>query len=101
MLVRWHYIALLLPLALLFLEWKRARPAVLIILFGAIVMAAAQGVVDTRVRVIRSESIVPISSLPRETPLRRRFGLLHGLSSLLLLGQALAAAAVIIVDDER
>jgi hypothetical protein len=94
-LTRWHYIALLAPLLLMFLEWRRSRPAMLVILFVAILMASFQALADTRIRVIRGNSVVPISSLPHDDPVRRRFGMLHGLSSLLLIGQVLAAAAVV------
>jgi hypothetical protein len=94
-LARWHYIALLAPLLLMFLEWRRSRPAMLVILFVAILMASFQALADTRIRVIRSNSFVPISSLPHDDPVRQRFGLLHGLSSVLLIGQIVAAAAVV------
>jgi hypothetical protein len=95
MLTRWHYIALFAPLALLLLEWRRSRPAMLVMLFIAVVLASMEGLIDTRIRIMRNESIVPISSLSREDPVRRRFGLLHGLSSLLLIGQVITAAAVV------
>src|SRR4051794_16560085 len=99
MLMRWHYIALLAPLLLLILEWKRGRSPVLLVLFFAIVLAAMQGLTDTRIRLMRNESIVPISSLSPDDPVRRRFGLLHGLSSLLLIAQlVMAGAAVVAVD---
>jgi hypothetical protein len=98
-LTRWHYIALLAPLALLGLEWRRSRPLVLALLFGAILLASAQALVDTRVRTMRMQSAVAISDLPRESPYRRRFGLLHGLSTLLLLGQVVVAGGTIAVDD--
>lgn len=101
MLTPWHYIALLLPLALMFLEWRRSRPALLITLFLAVVFAAAQALADTRIRAIRSQSPVPISSLPHEDPVRRRFGILHGVSSLLLLGQLVAATTVVLIDEKE
>jgi len=98
MLNRWHYIGLTAPLILLALEWRRARVAVLSIIFAAIVLAAAQVMVDMRIRSMRENSVVPISELSRQDPLRRRFGLLHGVSSMLLLGQVIAAAAVVVRD---
>jgi hypothetical protein len=67
----------------------------LVMLFIAVVLASMEGLIDTRIRIMRNESIVPISSLSREDPVRRRFGLLHGLSSLLLIGQVITAAAVV------
>src|SRR5258708_7801379 len=39
-LTRWHYIALLAPLLLMFLEWRRSRPVMLVILFIAILLAS-------------------------------------------------------------
>jgi hypothetical protein len=100
MLSKWHYLALAAPLALLFLDWKRARVSVLVIVFIAILMAALQVMVDLRIRSIRARSIVPISELSRTDPVRKQFGLLHGLSSLLLLGQVFAAATALAVDKE-
>ena len=94
-LTRWHYIALLAPLVLLFLEWRRSRPAMLVILFLAILLASFQALLDTRIRMIRLDSIVPISSLPPGDPVRRHFGFLHGMSSLFLIGQVIAAGAAV------
>jgi len=94
-LTRWHYIALFAPLLLMFLEWRRSRPAMLVILFIAVLLASFQSLLDTRIRMMRSESIVPISSLSHDDPVRRRFGMLHGLSTLFLIGQVIAAGAVV------
>src|SRR5258706_7025564 len=94
-LTRWHYIALLAPLLLMFLEWRRSRPVMLVILFVAVLLASFQALLDTRIRMIRGSSLVPISSLPSDDPVRRQFGMLHGMSSLLLIGQVIAAAAVV------
>ncbi len=99
-LTRWHYIALLAPLALLALEWRRSRAFILALLFGAILLASAQALVDTRVRTMRMESAVPISALPRESALRRHFGMLHGLSTLLLVAQVIVAGATIVGDEK-
>ena len=100
MLMRWHYLALLAPLVLLILEWKRAKARMLLVLFAAIVLASVQALADTRIRIIRQESIVPISSLSPADPVRRRFGVLHGVSSLLLVAQVvMAGAAVVLADD--
>ena len=41
-----------------------------------------------------------MSELSRQDPVRRQFGLLHGMSSLLLLGQVIAAAAALAMDKE-
>ena len=100
MLTRWHYIALAAPLALLILDWRRARVQVLAIVFVAIVLAAAQAIVDLRIRTIRAESAVPMSSLSRQDPVRRQFGMLHGVSSMLLLAQVIAAGAALAMDKE-
>ena len=99
-LTRWHYIALLAPLALLALEWRRARPLILGLLFAAILLASAQALVDTRIRAMRMESAIAISALPRDSAVRRHFGMLHGFSSLLLVAQVLVAGAAIAVDDK-
>ena len=100
MLMRWHYIALLAPLALMILEWRRGKARMLVVLFAAIVLASLQALADTRIRIMRAESPVPISSLLPEDPLRRRFGLLHGISSLLLVAQAVTAAAAVVMTDD-
>jgi hypothetical protein len=94
-LTRWHYIALLAPLLLMFLEWRRSRPVMLVILFIAVLLASFQGLLDIRIRMIRDASIVPISSLAHDDPVRRQFGMLHAMSSMLLIGQVIAAAAVV------
>lgn len=101
MLTRWHYLALLAPLALLALLWRRARPLVIALLLAAIVLAAAQALVDVRIRHVRAQSFVPISSLPRTDPVRRQFGMLHGISSVLLLLQGLAAMGVVAAGDRQ
>lgn len=99
MLTRWHYIALAAPVLLLILEWRRARSIVIRIMFVAVLLAAAQGMVDVGIRTIRARSEVPISSLAPGDPVRRNFGILHGLSSLLLIGQVLAAGLSAMMDD--
>ena len=98
-LTRWHYIALLAPLFLLFLEWRRSRTVMLVILFVAILLASFQALLDTRIRIIRAESFAPISSLPSDDPVRRQFGMLHGISQLFLLGQVIAAATAIAIRE--
>jgi hypothetical protein len=95
MLSRWHYIALAAPIALFFMELMRLRRLVIVVSFTALLLAATQAVVDIRIREIRLTSSVPISSLSPSDPVRRRFGALHGVSMMLLLGQALAAAIVV------
>jgi hypothetical protein len=99
MLTRWHYIALAAPLALFALELRAARRAVAIVLFTGLMLAATQSFVDLKIRAIRDSSVVPVSELDRANPVRRRFGALHGFSMLLLLMQAIAAAAVVAARD--
>ena len=95
MLSRWHYIALAAPIALFFIELGRLRRLVIVVTFTALLLAATQAVVDLRIRQIRVSSAIPISSLDPDDPLRHRFGLLHGVSMMLLLAQTLAAAIVV------
>ena len=101
MLNRWHYIALAAPLALFALELRNGRRLVLIVLFAAIVIAAGQAFVDLRIRSIRMSSPVSMSELPKTDPVRRRFGALHGVSMMLLLAQAIAAAVVVAAPELR
>jgi hypothetical protein len=100
MLGAWHYIAIALPAILLAIEWRRARALMVIILFTGIVFGATQIAVDLRIRAIRQSSIVPIGSLPHNDPIRRRFGVLHGISSILLLAQVIVAAGAVAADTE-
>jgi hypothetical protein len=100
MLSRWHYLALGAPLLLLFLDWRRGRVYVLSIVFVGILLAAAQAVTDLRIRSIRAASPIPISEMSREDPVRRSFGRLHGVSSLLLLMQVIAAGVALAMDRE-
>lgn len=100
MLTRWHYIALLAPLLLLILEWRHPRAWVMAILFAGIVFASAQAIIDTRIRAMRLASPVAISSLDPQHPLRRRFGLLHGASSLFLLAQVMTASLIVTAESK-
>jgi hypothetical protein len=100
MLTRWHYLGLGAPLLLLFLDWRRGRVYVLAIVFVGILLAAAQAATDLRIRTIRVQSAVPISDLLPEDPMRQQFGRLHGLSSLLLLMQVIAAGVALAMDRD-
>ena len=100
LLARWHYIALGAPLLLLALEWRRERGFVMAIIFTAVLMAAAEGVIDVRIRQIRQSTSIPISALAPSDPVRRSFGMLHGFSSLLLLAQVVAAGVTIVADSD-
>ena len=99
MLGGWHYIAIALPVILLALEWRRARALMVILLFAGIVFGATEIAVDLRIRAIREASIIPISSLSPTDPVRRRFGALHGISSILLLAQIVVAAGAVGADE--
>lgn len=95
MLDRWHYVALLAPLALLIGEWRASKWAntrVALLLSLALLLASAEVFVDLRIRAMRVDAIIPISELPENNLVRREFGKLHGLSMSLLLAQLLAAA---------
>jgi hypothetical protein len=100
-LVRWHYVALIAPLALVFFEWRSQRARMVIFLFIAILVAASESILDVRIAAMRRDSPVPISSLSRNSPLRQRFGMMHGMSTLLLILDVVAAAAVIAADREK
>ena len=100
MLTRWHYISLLVPAILLVTEWRNARGRIVALLFTGVLLATSAAMIDMRIRQIREQSPVPISSLAASNPLRRRFGMLHGVSSLLLIAQVLAAAALLAMDRQ-
>jgi hypothetical protein len=99
MLTRWHYVALICPLLLLAFEWRRLRTAVIAVVFFAIVFATFQAIVDLRIRAMRMGSPVAISSLAPSSPVRVRFGVLHGLSSVLLLVEIVAAGVAVMAIE--
>ncbi|MGZ7040591.1 MAG: hypothetical protein ACXVH7_02250, partial [Thermoanaerobaculia bacterium] len=101
MLTRWHYLALFAPVLLLILEWRRQRNRIVLLLFVAIIVAALESSIDVRIAAMRDRSIVPISSLSRSNPLRREFGLLHGLSTLLLIIDVVAAGAIVLLEPDH
>ena len=83
MLTRWHYIALGAPLLLLILEWRKLRTTVIVVVFMAVLLAAMEAVIDIRLHALRGSMD------------RRLFGMLHGVSSVLLLAQVIAAAVAV------
>jgi hypothetical protein len=101
LLTRWHYIALGAPLALFALEFRNVRTWVLSVIFAGLMLAATQSFVDLRIRSIRMSLDQPVSSLPRDNPIRRSFGALHGISMLLLLSETIAAAIVVSAGTSR
>lgn len=95
MLSRWHWIGTLAPLVLVILLVRRRSRGTFRTLVGVAILAAGlQWMIDSRISAIRSSSPVPISELERSDPIRRRFGMMHGISSSLLLVQVLLAAGV-------
>ena len=101
MLSGWHYIALLAPIALLAIEWRRARSGVIALVFAGVLFAAMEAAIDLRIRALRNESPVPIGALSRQDPLRRKFGMMHGVSSLLLVAQVIVGAAATVVIERE
>lgn len=96
-LTRWHYLALVAPLVLLASDFRRGLPnnTRVIVLALSIFFAVAQVAVDTRIRSIRAASPVAISELPKSDATRRTFGMLHGVSTLLMLLQVIGAGATL------
>lgn len=107
MLGRWHYVALAVPLVLLVALWKRGRlgeGSRALLLSAALILAAGQSMVDLRIRAIRASMTTAVDQLPPGDPERRRFGMLHGVSSLLFAMQVAAAGAVVAIrrgEDDR
>ena len=101
MLSKWHLIALLIPAALVAVEWKRGfrRDARWAILVTAVFLAAAESIFDLRIRAIRNRSAVPISHLSSSDPMRKEFGLLHGLSTVLAGANVLAGIVLLMRRD--
>jgi len=99
MLGAWHYLALGAPILLLMIEWRRARGAVIAVIFAGVMFAAFEAGIDLKIRAIRNASPVPISELSRQDPVRRQFGMLHGVSSLALVVQVLIAGISTVVIE--
>jgi hypothetical protein len=96
MLGQWRYLAIGAPAFLLIVAAiRKGRRGPMIVVGVALVLALAQMAIDTRIHRIRAASAVPISSLEKRDPIRRHFGMLHGVSSGLMLLQIIAAAGVV------
>ncbi len=87
MLTRWHYIALGAPLLLVAIEWRRLRTPVIAVVFVAIILATFEALIDIRLHQMRTAMNM------------RHFGMLHGISSMLLLLQVIAAAAAVVANE--
>jgi len=72
-------------------------------LLGAMTVLALASAfaVTPRMAVLRSQAGGNISDLPREDPIRREFGRLHGVSSVLMLGEVLLGLAVLALPFGR
>lgn len=104
MLDRWHYVAIFAPALLLIAEWRKERlrrTAPVLLLVAALLFASLQVLADVRVHGIRAASPVPIGMLSKSDPVRKRFGMLHGVSSGLMLAQLLVAAGLIVVSPSK
>jgi hypothetical protein len=102
-LARWHYLALVAPVIVLAVDFRRGLPSTLrvILLAAAIFLAVGQVAADAKIRSIRSSAPVPISELAKDDPARRTFGLLHGISTVLMLLQVVAAGGVLVTLERR
>jgi len=101
MLESWHWIATIAPLLILISCLRRnSGIGIRIVLGVALLLAGVQWMVDARIKTIRAESPVAISDLDRADPVRRRFVMMHGISSSLLLVQILCAAAVALRPED-
>lgn len=99
MLARWHGISVLCPLLILAgRSFRRRFPLILIVL--AVVLANGQWRVDARIHQIRVSVEGPVSDLAPEDPMRRRFGALHGISMMLLVGQLVCGVGLIAGDRD-
>lgn len=73
-----------------------------LLLVGIILAAAlSEFWVTPAVAAMREQAGAPISSLSKEDPLRKRFGMLHGLSSSLLVLRILLGVATLVLAGRR
>jgi Domain of unknown function (DUF4149) len=100
MLRPWHWLAIIAPLIALLIPSATARRSARIsVLALGMLFAVAQTVIDARIHAIRQGSAIPISSLSRTDPVRRRFGTLHGFSSVLMLLEVAAAGTALWIEE--
>jgi hypothetical protein len=100
MLRPWHWLAILVPLVVLMIPSVAARRTlrIAVLVFG-LVFAVAQTAIDARIHAIRRSSPIAISSLERTDPVRRRFGVLHGASSMLMLLEVASAGLALWIEE--
>lgn len=102
MLMRWHYIAIIAPLALLVLEIRRAKTSTarVVLLSLALVFASLEAFADLRIRALRQSAPMTMVEMmaPRD---RAKFRMLHGLSSSLLLLQIAMGVGVAVAKPEE
>lgn len=98
LLSQWHWIAISSPLVLLLTGDRRSRrvwQGMLLVLIMAGALAVSQAGLDHSVHKLRADSRIPISSLAKTDPVRKKFGMLHGASSMLMAFQILLAGIAI------
>lgn len=95
MLDRWHYISLVVPVLLLLLNLRAGRSSIIALLTVTTFVAASQGMIDLKVRALAAASLVPISSLASNDPVRKAFMSLHGMSMMFLLFQIILGILIV------
>ncbi len=80
---------------------RSARPAIVLGLVLAVLAAASLFLVTPQIAGIRRAAGETLSQLPPHDPTRRRFGMLHGVSTVLFGLQAVLAVALVALRPER
>ena len=104
MLAIWHWVSILAPVVLvipLVARTRAGRRAWLVLAIVAICLGGLQWGVGSRVVALRRASTVPITSLPKNDPVRRHFGILHGVAFGLMTLQLLAAGTLVTIDSRE
>lgn len=83
--------------------WPRGRARIrwIALVFALALGGISIGYVVPRMSALRHQAENRISELPSADPLRREFGMLHGVSTMLMLMQLLAAATALAVPLDR